>query len=666
MPKRRSTPARRKPPKKRPIIKPRVGTKRAQPGSEVTAALPATASARERENTKLHRVQRELDAARARYDELYEASPVGLLTLDASGTIVEANLRACTLLGVVWKDVIHQPLKRFIVPEDAEALDRHRQDVLRRGTRQHCQLRVRDRTGAVRWIRLKSLAALTEQGSAISWRTAVLDITDQERAQRALKVQRAQLDGVIGSAMDAIITVDEHQRIVIFNSAAESMFLCPAAEAIGQSVIRFVPERFRESHRNHFQAFARSRETMRRPGQLSQLVGLRANGEEFPFEGSISQVTVGEIKLFTIILRDITDRKRAEERLAQHESRFRSTLDNLLEGCQIIGFDWRYSYVNAAAGRHGRRGVDDLLGRTMMEVYPGIEHTALFSTLRRCMEDHVSSAMENEFTFPDGSTGKFQLNIQPVPEGLFILSHDITHRKQAEEELQRNEEELQLKRRQLETLTAKLLTTQERERLRIARELHDDFSQRLAALVIDLSALEQQPPVLPELIPTSLEPVRVELEQLADDVHNLAYTLHPSLLVHAGLQPALEDHIQQVTKRTGLPILFKARDVPSSLSLEHATCLFRVLQESLRNIVKHAHATEVTVRLSGSSKGVGISVMDNGQGFNSEGWSNRQEGLGLTSMQERMRLVNGFFRIHSRPTTGTKVCAWIPFREGKA
>jgi signal transduction histidine kinase len=162
-----------------------------------------------------------------------------------------------------------------------------------------------------------------------------------------------------------------------------------------------------------------------------------------------------------------------------------------------------------------------------------------------------------------------------------------------------------------------------------------------------------------------LEPVRVELEQLSDDIHNLAYTLHPSLLVHAGLRPAIEDHIHQITNRTGLPILFKHRDVPSSLSLDQATCLFRILQESLRNIVKHANATEVMVRLSGSSKGVGLSVIDNGKGFDAEDNGGVQKGLGLISMHERMRLLNGFLRVHSRTTGGTKVCAWIPLKEGK-
>jgi signal transduction histidine kinase len=144
-------------------------------------------------------------------------------------------------------------------------------------------------------------------------------------------------------------------------------------------------------------------------------------------------------------------------------------------------------------------------------------------------------------------------------------------------------------------------------------------------------------------------------------VHTLAYRLHPSLLEHAGLRPAIEDHIHQVSRRTGLPIQLKILGVPSTVALDHATCLFRVMQESIQNVVKHAQATVVTVRLRGSSKGVGLSVADNGKGFDLQDQrTQHHQGLGLSSMEERLRQLHGFLRIQSRPASGTKVCAWVP------
>ncbi|MDX2251410.1 MAG: histidine kinase, partial [Nitrospira sp.] len=240
---------------------------------------------------------------------------------------------------------------------------------------------------------------------------------------------------------------------------------------------------------------------------------------------------------------------------------------------------------------------------------------------------------------------------------------DITDRKRAEEKLRHSQEELQQHRAQLQDLTSKLITAQEQERQRIARELHDDLSQRMALLVLDVATIEHQPPLLPERLADMLRPVRERLEQLSDDIHNLAYKLHPSLLEHAGLRAAVEDQLREFINRTALTVSYKSHHVPDSLSLDHSTGLFRVLQESLQNVVKHAKATHVSVKLSGSSKGVGLSVTDNGKGFNAQDRSAHQKGLGLINMQERLRLLNGFLNVHSSTTEGTKVCAWIPLKE---
>jgi PAS domain S-box-containing protein len=146
-----------------------------------------------------------------------------------------------------------------------------------------------------------------------------LEITEHAKAEDALRSSEAKMHGIVGSAMDAIISVDEQQRIVVFNRAAEKVFGCPAAEAIDHPLDRFIPAQFREAHRRHVQAFASSGTTSRSAHSPGILSGLRANGEEFPMEATISQVTVGGERLYTVILRDITERKRAEEALLRSE-----------------------------------------------------------------------------------------------------------------------------------------------------------------------------------------------------------------------------------------------------------------------------------------------------------------------------------------------------------
>lgn len=140
--------------------------------------------------------------------------------------------------------------------------------------------------------------------------------------------------------------------------------------------------------------------------------------------------------------RDLAERKRLEATLRDSELRIRATLDSMLEGCQIIGFDWRYLYLNDVAAGQGRQPKEALIGRTMMDAYPGIESSEMFAALRHCMEERVPRRMENKFALPDGSTSWFELSIEPVPEGIFILSVDITERKRAEEQRERALHEL--------------------------------------------------------------------------------------------------------------------------------------------------------------------------------------------------------------------------------
>ncbi|MBI2859891.1 MAG: PAS domain S-box protein [Chloroflexi bacterium] len=144
--------------------------------------------------------------------------------------------------------------------------------------------------------------------------------------------------------------------------------------------------------------------------------------------------------VYRVSVADITERKRTEQALAQSEKRLRTTLDSMLEGCIILDFNWRYVYANDAASRLGHRTRQERLGRTLMEVFPGIEAQDTFAHLKRCMEERVPDYYETEFTFPEGEKGWFEVRAEPVPEGMLVLYEEITQRKQAEQRLQRGVE----------------------------------------------------------------------------------------------------------------------------------------------------------------------------------------------------------------------------------
>jgi two-component system, chemotaxis family, CheB/CheR fusion protein len=250
---------------------------------------------------------------------------------------------------------------------------------------------------------------------------------------------------------------------------------------------------------------------------------------------------------------------------------------------------------------------------------------------------------------------------------LLITLDDITDRKQAELLLQRESERLasqvkttkeQLQRTQeeLRSLTANLFTSHEEERRRVARELHDDVSQQLAMLANDLEQLRQNIPSTEAEMRTRLEAVRESAAAASDELRRISHALHPSILEDLGLPVALRSLVTEFGEREGMPGNFTHRNVPDALAPEVVVSLYRITQEALRNVAKHAGRTHVRVSLIGKNSALRLTIRDLGEGFD----PSETRGLGLISMEERTRLVGGSFRISSALGEGTTVQVQVP------
>jgi PAS domain S-box-containing protein len=518
------------------------------------------------------------------------------------------------------------------------------------------------------------------------------DITERKQAESALRESEERFRTLVSNIPGAVFrcAVDEHWTTAYVSEAIEEIVGYPAAQFMDRT--RSYTRVIHPDDRSHADETVRKALRERRPYVIEYRV-IHADGaiHWVSEKGQGVFEPNGDVRFLDGAIFDITKRKRDEETLrgaheelerrvhertgeleranaalTDSEERFRTFLDHAPNLAFIKSVDGRYLFANRRFVEALSLDQNGIAGKTDAELFPREQADEFRANDRTALEAGRAMEFEETSLYADGlrTTIAVKFPMRDRLGRIYAMGGivtDIHERKRMEEKLLQHQEELIQHRLKLENLTMKLLRAQEEERQRISRELHDDFSQRMAVLVLDMASLEQRPPLLPELISQALTPVREGLEQLSDDLHRLAYNLHPSLLQHAGLQPAIEDHILSVIERTGLRIIFKAKDVPSTISIDWSTCLFRVLQESFQNVAKHAKATDVLVKLSGSSKGVGLSVRDNGKGFDLGERSAHQRGLGLISMQERLRLLNGLFRIHSRPANGTKVCAWIPF-----
>jgi len=281
---------------------------------------------------------------------------------------------------------------------------------------------------------------------------------------------------------------------------------------------------------------------------------------------------------------------------------------------------------------------------------------ALFAQLRQGSIDHYH--LEKRFFRKDGALiwGRLSISLMQNVTGsnplVVAMVADVTEKRAAEEKLCQSEAKLKM-------LTGQLIQAQEVERAWVARELHDDVSQRLVLLALNLGRLQQNLPASASEFTQEIAKARKEVEDLGNDIQGLSHRLHSSKLEITGLPSAAASFCKELSDRQKVEIDFHSENIPKELSKEISLCLFRVLQEALQNAARHSGSRHCQVSLSVASDEIYLIVRDSGSGFDpAEAMKGR--GLGLTSMKERLKLVNGDLSIDSQPHFGATIQARVP------
>lgn len=352
---------------------------------------------------------------------------------------------------------------------------------------------------------------------------------------RLLRETEGRLSGILDTVMEGVISTDEQQRVVLFNAEAERIFGRSAAQMIGQPLGILVPERFRAQHEEHIRRFAATGRTNRPMGKYGLIYGLRADGAEFPIEATISQSGIAPNRLLTVVLRDVTERLRAEQALRQYAERLRQ-------------------------------------------------------------------------------------------------------------------------------LSRRLFETEESERRRLARELHDRIGQNVTALDLNLNMLRGElPSGLLEKVGARLNDCGTLLFHTGQLVRDIMIDLRPPGLDELGLFAALNEHARQFAGRTGCSASVSGTAVTPRLPQAMEITLFRIAQEALVNIAKHAGATEVAVTLESGPDAMILSIADNGRGFDvAARLAQAAPSLGMVGMRERAESIGAGLRIESAPGRGTRVIVEAP------
>ena len=453
--------------------------------------------------------------------------------------------------------------------------------------------------------------------------------------------------------MDAIITVDHAQNIVFYNRAAESIFGWSAAQARGQPLTRLLPPRFREGHEAHVARFGATGVTSRRMGARNVVYGLRSNGEEFPIDASISQLDTPEGKVYTVILRDVTERVRAEQEQARMAQRLSGLLDSAMDGIITVDEQEKIILYNRAAEKIFGWPGQQVMGRPLEILLPERLRAAHHEHIRRFAATGVTSRRMGGITVIHGlraSGEEFPMDASisqlDTAEGkLFtVILRDVTERVRAQQDLA--------------AFAAQASAIREQEKSRVARELHDELAQSLTAMKMDAIWSRDNLRDDAEGARAKLEEMLTMLDASVAATRRIAADLRPLVLDDLGLVPAIEWLVQNFTQRTGVACELEV-DQELELHEPYATAVFRIVQESLVNVGKHAGARKVQVSVVRAGPEVRLCVNDDGVGFDTSA-ARKPASLGLAGLRERAQLVQGTVSVRSEPGRGTSVEALIP------
>lgn len=556
--------------------------------------------------------------------------------LDFTGRPLEVEL------GHGWAQGVHRDDMQRCLSTYEQAFDRREEFKM--------EYRLRRYDGEYRWVFDIGVPRFTPDGTFAGYIGSCVDTTDQKQAAEVLRKseERFRLAAHAGK-MFAYEWDPATDVLIRSGECAHVLGVDETAPVTGQQVLSKIHPDDVETVKAVLAAIAPENPEIRityrmiRPDRGTIWVE-RLSRAFFDADGKLSRITG--------MIVDITERKMVEAALRESEERLRLAV----EAGRMYAYEWDVeSDVIIRSGLFANiLGLTDAAGiitcKQMMKTVHPDDQVAVAASTAACTPEDPIARVRYRVIRPDGSVVWLEKTARAFFDGNRKLVRtigivaDVTDRKHAEEALL--------------SLSQRLIEAQEAERERIARELHDDIGQRLALLEMDLERLKQIGPVSEEMT-QCVEELSAQASEISSDVHDLSHELYSSKLKILGPVAAMKGFCKELSAKQKVEIDFEHGDISRNVPQEVSLCLFRILQEALHNAVKHSGVGHVRVEFRELDDAILLSVRDSGVGFDTE-TAMRGRGIGLSSMQERLKLVNGELFIASQIDHGTTIQARVP------
>ena len=657
----------------------------------------------EMQNDELQESRNAMEVQLEKYSDLYDFAPVGYFSLDEQGVVTEANLSGATLLGVERSRLISRRIAAFIVPTSHAVFAEFLKQVFFGSDKPICDLELVTSGTLPRWARFRGTLANTGKDSKKWGRVSIADISEIKQADDVLRRNAAIFPALIEQAPVGVYVIDDAFLMHHVNAKALPVFshVVPLLGRDFAEIINILwPKDVAAEIVSRFRHTLATGEPFRSPEFTEQRSDIAITQV---YDWHLERILLPEGRHGVVCyFEDITERKQVEEATARLAAIVNSS-DDAIIGKTLEGIITSW---NPGAEKMLGYSAEEVINQPLSIIMPPENMTEEAGLRARTARGESTRHYDAVRVRKDGQRVNVSVTISPIigPDGKIVgaskILRDITERKAAEAALQRIEvlaasnekleqeivlrlkseaalkqsesdlsqslEQERLMHQQLRHLSHKVLEAQEAERRRISVELHDVIAQTLVGINMHLGSLRNDgtlsanPALLDKLALT-----QKLVEHSVDTVHRFARDLRPAVFDDLGLIPALEMHLKAFMEQTGIRVSLTAFADVEKLSGDARMVLYRIVQESLSNIVKHAKASQVAVSIQLIKGRVCMEVQDNGIGFQVEGTTSAEgrKRLGLLGMNERVEMIGGTFTIRSAPGTDTTVRVEIPARK---